>query len=313
MQVVPDGIRCECGNRGCWEQYASRQRPRARGPRADRGRVARRGPTCSTGSAGDADGLTGPARHRGRPRGRPAGASSCSRTSARWLGIGMADLAAAFDPGLVRHRRRGQRRRRAAARPGPRGVPAPAAPAAATGPRPRIVAGPARQRGRPRRRRRPGPRRPLIGARARPRPVLRVVTLQHPRPARRPPRPPPGWCARSTPTCCACRRCRAGSRPSSRLPPFARACGLRLAPWPSRHRRHGGPDRAEGASSATCTGVGSRSASPTGRGGMPPRPSRSRATAPACLPSPSSACTSACGRLNGCATHRWCSREQNTN
>ena len=23
MQVVPDGIRCECGNRGCWEQYAS--------------------------------------------------------------------------------------------------------------------------------------------------------------------------------------------------------------------------------------------------------------------------------------------------
>ena len=23
MQVVPDGRRCECGNRGCWEQYAS--------------------------------------------------------------------------------------------------------------------------------------------------------------------------------------------------------------------------------------------------------------------------------------------------
>ena len=23
MQVVPDGIRCQCGNRGCWEQYAS--------------------------------------------------------------------------------------------------------------------------------------------------------------------------------------------------------------------------------------------------------------------------------------------------
>ena len=23
MQVVPGGHRCECGNRGCWEQYAS--------------------------------------------------------------------------------------------------------------------------------------------------------------------------------------------------------------------------------------------------------------------------------------------------
>ncbi len=23
MQVVPNGLRCECGNRGCWEQYAS--------------------------------------------------------------------------------------------------------------------------------------------------------------------------------------------------------------------------------------------------------------------------------------------------
>ena len=23
MQVVPDGHRCPCGNRGCWEQYAS--------------------------------------------------------------------------------------------------------------------------------------------------------------------------------------------------------------------------------------------------------------------------------------------------
>ena len=23
MQVVPGGRRCECGNRGCWEQYSS--------------------------------------------------------------------------------------------------------------------------------------------------------------------------------------------------------------------------------------------------------------------------------------------------
>ena len=23
MRVVPDGLRCGCGNRGCWEQYAS--------------------------------------------------------------------------------------------------------------------------------------------------------------------------------------------------------------------------------------------------------------------------------------------------
>ena len=36
MQVVEDGHRCPCGNRGCWEQYASRQRTGAGGPRAGR-------------------------------------------------------------------------------------------------------------------------------------------------------------------------------------------------------------------------------------------------------------------------------------
>ena len=36
VRVVPDGIRCGCGNRGCWEQYASGNALRARGARAGR-------------------------------------------------------------------------------------------------------------------------------------------------------------------------------------------------------------------------------------------------------------------------------------
>ena len=57
MQVVPDGHRCECGNRGCWEQYAS-------------------------GNALVRD------------------ARELLAEVGRWLGIGMADLAAALDPGM---------------------------------------------------------------------------------------------------------------------------------------------------------------------------------------------------------------------
>ena len=39
MRVVPDGILCGCGNRGCLEQYAAGPRWCARyGPRRERGR-----------------------------------------------------------------------------------------------------------------------------------------------------------------------------------------------------------------------------------------------------------------------------------
>ena len=99
MQVVPDGHRCECGNRGCWEQYASgnalvrdaRELVRADSPMAHHLRRV---------VDGDADALEGPRSPRRRATATRC-RSSCSPTSARWLGVGLAGMAAAFDPGCI--------------------------------------------------------------------------------------------------------------------------------------------------------------------------------------------------------------------
>ena len=82
MQVVPDGRPCECGRRGCWEQYCS-------------GRALAR-------AAAEGGLRRSPAR-RSRPRPARATRSRWRRTprSAHWLGVGVANLVAAFDPPLV--------------------------------------------------------------------------------------------------------------------------------------------------------------------------------------------------------------------
>ena len=56
MQVVPDGAPCECGRRGCWEQYSS---------------------------------------------GNALVARAAFASVGRWLGVGLANLVAAFDPALL--------------------------------------------------------------------------------------------------------------------------------------------------------------------------------------------------------------------
>ena len=85
MVVVPDGHRCECGNRGCLEQYASRQRPRCARRASWRGRVAGRRRRCWSGSAATSTRWSA----RSSPR-RPGTAtrprSSCSRRSAAGSG-----------------------------------------------------------------------------------------------------------------------------------------------------------------------------------------------------------------------------------
>ena len=104
MQVVPDGLRCECGNRGCWEQYASRQRAGPRGARAD----AAGSPVATDlldRVGGDPSTLTGPLVTEAARDGDPAARELLAEIG-QWLGIGIANLAAAFDPGSVRHRRR---------------------------------------------------------------------------------------------------------------------------------------------------------------------------------------------------------------
>jgi glucokinase len=98
MVVVPDGHRCECGNRGCLEQYASgnvlgrevRELARAGSP-VTVPLVERVG--------GDIDALVGPLITEAAQEGDPC-AVELLEDVGRWLGIGLANLAAALDPGL---------------------------------------------------------------------------------------------------------------------------------------------------------------------------------------------------------------------
>jgi glucokinase len=97
MRVVPDGRPCECGNHGCWEQYAS-------------GRVLMRAAHDQVAAGTDlgrrlAELAGGPDLVEGKHLTALAeqGDDWCAEQIAdvgRWLGIGMADLAAALDPGL---------------------------------------------------------------------------------------------------------------------------------------------------------------------------------------------------------------------
>ena len=96
MTVMPEGHRCACGNRGCWEQYASgnalvreaNELIQAGAPQA-----------AALAAAAGPDGISGP--------GVTALALAGDRPSIEliadvgtWLGKGMANLAAALDPEL---------------------------------------------------------------------------------------------------------------------------------------------------------------------------------------------------------------------
>ncbi|GGL22616.1 ROK family glucokinase [Phycicoccus endophyticus] len=97
LQVVPDGIRCECGNRGCWEQYASGNAL----VREARSLMSAGSPVVSDLFArvgGDPGELTGPLVTEAARDG-DALARELLGEIGRWLGIGIANLAAALDPG----------------------------------------------------------------------------------------------------------------------------------------------------------------------------------------------------------------------
>ncbi len=82
MQVVPDGLECECGLLGCWEQYCS-------------GRALERVVRVALGSHLDGPEVTARAQ-AGDELARQAFASIGT-----WLGVGLANLVAAFDPALL--------------------------------------------------------------------------------------------------------------------------------------------------------------------------------------------------------------------
>src|SRR5450759_2030425 len=99
MRVVPGGIRCGCGNRGCWEQYASgtalvreaRELVVSGTPHA-----ARLSELCD----GDPDRLTGLDVTRAAAEGDPAAIELLSDLGT-WIGEGAASVAAILHPEQV--------------------------------------------------------------------------------------------------------------------------------------------------------------------------------------------------------------------
>ena len=98
MQVVPGGHRCECGNRGCWEQYASGNAL----VREARSLVEAKAPIAADLAArcgDDPAALTGPMITQAARDGDPTAAELLAEVG-EWLGVGIAGLANAFDPAL---------------------------------------------------------------------------------------------------------------------------------------------------------------------------------------------------------------------
>ncbi|WP_067635249.1 ROK family glucokinase [Devriesea agamarum] len=99
MVLVPQGTRCECGNRGCWEQYAGgsaliregRELAASASPRAQ---------ALVDAVGGDLNAITGQVIASCAQDGDPA-CTDLLRETGNWLGIGLANLAAALDPGVI--------------------------------------------------------------------------------------------------------------------------------------------------------------------------------------------------------------------
>jgi glucokinase len=95
-RVVPDGRLCGCGNRGCWEQYAS-----GSALVAEAREFAQRSPGAAVRllqlAGGSPDGITGSQVTQAAREGDPV-AARCFATVGGWLGQGLADLAAILDP-----------------------------------------------------------------------------------------------------------------------------------------------------------------------------------------------------------------------
>jgi len=100
QQLVPDGLRCECGNRGCWEQYASGRAI----ARLAREVVAAGGDHASalvrTLDGGEAGALTGEHVTRAAREGDRASREILAEVG-RHLGVGLAGVVASLDPGTV--------------------------------------------------------------------------------------------------------------------------------------------------------------------------------------------------------------------
>jgi glucokinase len=98
LNIVPDGRRCGCGLQGCWEQYAS-----GRALVQEAQELASASPAMATELLEMANGrpeqITGPMVTKAAQAGDVA-ALGCFDELGRWLGRGIAQLAAILDPGM---------------------------------------------------------------------------------------------------------------------------------------------------------------------------------------------------------------------
>lgn len=99
MQVVPDGRVCECGNRGCWEQYASGNALGKRG-RELAATDSELGAKLLAEANDDIALIDGIGVSRRADAG-DAEALGLIADVGDWLGVGIANLAAALDPGII--------------------------------------------------------------------------------------------------------------------------------------------------------------------------------------------------------------------
>jgi glucokinase len=97
MQVFPDGRRCGCGQKGCWEQYCS-GRALLHEAREIADVQKDYGKRLLELGNGRPEGIEAPEVTKAAQEGDPA-ALDCFAEVGRWLGQGLADLAALLDPG----------------------------------------------------------------------------------------------------------------------------------------------------------------------------------------------------------------------
>ena len=99
VRVVPDGHRCGCGNRGCWEQYAS-----GRALVREARELAREGTPLAARllelAGGDPEAIEGPAVTRAAVEGDIAAVELLADLG-RWIGEGAASIVAALDPAMI--------------------------------------------------------------------------------------------------------------------------------------------------------------------------------------------------------------------
>jgi glucokinase len=99
MRVVPDGRICGCGNRGCWEQYAS-----GSALVRDTRELARQGSLIARSLLdrvdGRVEGITGPLITEAAREGDSFAREQLASLG-RWIGEGVASLTAVLDPAVV--------------------------------------------------------------------------------------------------------------------------------------------------------------------------------------------------------------------